>query len=197
MIITLTGPTACGKSTALRFFMDSKRSHWMPKIIPKFVTRDKRNDDGDEVIHVKSIPEDCDLVYEQYGTRYGFSSGKIREFVSDGKDCLIIVNDVRVLDDLRTLFGPQLITVFVFKENPRVENYRRIAKSRGVTSEDEIMRRIQKAQAIFRIYIENITLFNRTVLNVGDLLMLELQVERIIDFIVEKKKLAGERIFKR
>lgn len=187
MIVTLTGPSAGGKSTALRYFMSTQRERWSPEVVPKYVTRQRRSDDGNEVVHVESIPSYCDLVYEQYGTRYGFESKSVRENLEAGSDCLIIVNDVRVVADLRSIFGPNVLSVFVFKENPSLERFQQIADSRGVPATSDVLRRFQKAQAIFRIYIENIIMFDRTVLNVGNRTLLRRQVESVVSTVVAQK----------
>ena len=70
-------------------------------------------------------------------------------------------------------------SIFVFREGPTFERYRQLANSRGVQNEEDTERRFRKAQAIYRIYIENIHLFDHVIVNGGSRKDLKMQVRRI------------------
>lgn len=106
----------------------------------------------------------CDLVYEQYGNQYGIHFSKIYEYLKQGKSPIIILNDVRTVEDIRTFMGEQCISLFVFRKVPEKNDFHHIGLERK-TSIKETETRFDKANAIYRIYIENIQLFDKLILN--------------------------------
>lgn len=109
----------------------------------------------------------CDLVYEQYGNRYGIKLEKIYELLKNGYSPVIILNDIRTVEDIKTALGKQSCSLFIFREIPNLENYIKQGESRKESIE-VIKTRFEKATAIYRIYIENIHLFDKLILNVKD-----------------------------
>jgi guanylate kinase len=179
-VITLTGPSGSGKSTALGYFLKAKNRIFKPVLIPKYTTRAPRDDDSGEALCVASIPSECDLVYEQYGVRYGLDSQKLFDCLAAGNSPIVILNDVRTVEDVRTALGPVVRSVFVFREGPSLEKYRELGRSRNVQNEGDLSRRFNKAQAIYRIYIENIHLFDHVIINGRNRSALKTQVQRIV-----------------
>ena len=92
-VITLTGPSGAGKSTTLRYFLDYANSSFRPEMVPKYTTRPPHDDDEGEVICGKVIPDKCDLVYEQYGVRYGLELETIFDLVAKEKQELEILSN--------------------------------------------------------------------------------------------------------
>jgi len=179
-VITLTGPSGSGKSTALGYFLKSKNRTFKPVLIPKYTTRAARDDDSGEALCVASIPAESDLVYEQYGVRYGLNSQKLFDYLAAGNSPIVILNDVRTVEDVRNALGPLVRSVFVFREGPSIEKYKELGRSRNVKNEEELNRRFNKAQAIYRIYIENIHLFDHVIINGRKRAALKTQVHRIV-----------------
>lgn len=180
-LITITGPSGCGKSTALKYFISAERAGFCPKIIPKYTTRGRRDDDGTEVVSgCERLPRKCDLVYEQYGVRYGLALEDIFSLLAEGRSPLVILNDVRTVEDVRVALGPQVRSVFIFRESPKLERYKALASERGSVDEGDLQRRYRKAEAIYRIYIENIHLFDHVVLNSFGRQELRRQILKII-----------------
>ena len=55
--------------------------------------------------------------------------------------------------------------MFLFRKIPKLEDFKKEAQNRGNVSEAEVVARYEKAVAIYRIYIENIVLFDNVILN--------------------------------
>lgn len=176
-IITLTGPSMAGKSTAIDLFLKTKMDNYKPICIPKFNTRKKRDDDRDfEVTTCSSLPIECDLVYQQYDVRYGLSSKDIIRKLSEGYTCIIILNDVRTISEMKRIFGDLCISVFVYRKTPTIEQF----EMRSHIENNEILKRLKKAEAIYRIYIENIELFDNVIINSFGINELKKQIKHIV-----------------
>ncbi len=179
-LITLTGPSGAGKSTVVNMFLENNAESFNPVLVPKFTTRAKRKDDNNEILHVKKLPDTCNLTYEQYGYRYGQRLELIFDHLAKGLSPLIILNDVRTVQEVRTSLGTLVKSIFIFREAPSIESYEVLSSNRGVDDEQDLQRRFQKAQAIYRIYIENIYIFDHVILNSGTLSNLEIQINQIV-----------------
>lgn len=179
-VLTLTGPSGSGKSTALSYLLKCADDYFKPILTPKYTTRPARLDDSGEAICVDAIPSECDLVYEQYGVRYGLELKTLFDHLVRGNSPIVILNDVRTVEDVRSALGGMVRSLFVFREGPRVESYRKLAQSRNVPNEEDLQRRFNKAQAIYRIYIENIHLFDHVIINSGNLKDLRTQARQIV-----------------
>ena len=180
-IITLTGPSGCGKTTVMTKIMDLRNLlikdgiHFEPCLLKKYVTRPMRRGEIKDqiegkpldIISVDSIPKDCDLKYQTYGDQYAIRLKDIRKLLEEGKCPVVVINDVRVVEELKREFPNQVLALFLFREIPKKESFDKEAKNRGDKSQktDE---RFNKATSIYRTYIENIGVFNRVVLNVGN-----------------------------
>lgn len=172
-IITLTGASHCGKSYVRNMFLQEANDHFKPVLFVKETTRAERVND-DDVIHVDNISDKCDFVYEQYGVRYGFSLGDLYRHLKVGESPIIVVNDVRAVEDLQTAAGDFVVSLFVYRRPPILKAFENeeIARMRDVCGKEEqehallsAKTRMEKAGAIHRIYIENIHLFNNVILN--------------------------------
>lgn len=173
-IITLTGASQCGKSFVRKLFLDVKSDDFKPVLFKKYTTRVSRVTD-DDVICVEKIPETCDIVYEQYGNRYGFRFDDLYNHLVNGESPIVVVNDVRAVEDLRTAIGSQVVSLFIYRRPPQLnafedEELARV-KGRGKAAQELAIRaakiRNDKAVAIHRIYIENIHLFDNVILNIS------------------------------
>lgn len=109
----------------------------------------------------------CDLVYEQYGNRYGIRLEKIYELLKNGFSPVVILNDIRTVEDIKSSLGKQCFSLFIFREIPNLQNYIKQAEKRN-ESRDVVNTRFEKATAIYRIYIENIHIFDKLILNVKE-----------------------------
>ena len=190
-IITLTGPSQCGKSTIRNFFINRANAKFKPVIFKKYSTRPARESEDDTICRDK-IPHHCDLVYEQYGERYGFRFDDLYDHLEKGESPIIVLNDVRAVEDVRTALRPQVISLFLYRQPPNKDKFHEEEKRRASEDVSEkiifdmAQKRYDKAKAIYRIYIENIQLFDNVILNVDDLSYTERQVEDIVNNLSQK-----------
>lgn len=178
-VITITGPSGSGKSTTLRYLLDLENESFKPVMVPKFTTRPAHTDDEGEVICVETIPEGCDLKYEQYGVRYGVALETIFKHLAEQRSPIIILNDIRAVEDVRNCWKGLVRSIFIFRKLS-LDEYRELAELRGFGEEETPEMRYQKAQTLYRIYIENIHLFDHVVLNSEGLIELNVQVGEIV-----------------
>lgn len=190
-IITLTGPSGCGKSYVidrileLESILKQKSMTFEPVRFPKYVTRPMRREEiqkdleGEQIdiISVDYIPKDCDIKYQTYGKQYAIRQKDLRDLLDKGKWPLVVINDVRVVEELKKLFPGQVLALFLFRGIPTREAFLKEAlKREGKSAANELDERIiqeledrlDKATALYRTFIENISLFNRVILNVGN-----------------------------
>ena len=178
-IITLTGPSGCGKSYVIERIMELEQKLALQKMdfhpirVPKYVTRPLRSNEikdlleGKEldVISLEHISDACELKYQTYGKKYGLELNTVTSHLKDGKSPVIVINDIRVVEELKKKFPEQVLSLFLFREVPRRDTFLKEAKARGNVAKTETEERFNKATAIYRTYIENIGLFNRVILN--------------------------------
>lgn len=185
-IITLTGPAHCGKSTISHMFMKYKGNGFYPITIPKYTTRMKRKND-DDVICVEKIPSQCDLVYEQYGVRYGVELKGLYKKLEEGYTPIIVINDIRAVEDLKAVLGSLVYSIFLYRKPAVYEEFLDEERERATENstkdyiEKNARTRYEKAQAIYRIYIENIQLFDKVILNTSKEEDTLLQVKCIVE----------------
>ncbi len=199
VVLTFTGPSQCGKSTIIDMFLKSKDLNFDPVIVPKYVTRDLRATDGNDVIG-GGVPSSCDLVYEQYGQRYGFHFSTLYEHLSTGKCPIVIVNDIKVLQDIKTALGSQVISIYMYRKAPVLQDFINEEMARFKDPSPEMVAKIEKtattrynkAITIYRIYIENIALFDNVILNVDTLENSKKQVKTIINKITNPIKVLSK-----
>lgn len=122
-IITLTGASHCGKSFVRNLFLDNQTDDFKPVLFKKYTTRASRVTD-DDVICVDQIPETCDIVYEQYGNRYGFRFDDLFNHLVRGESPIVVVNDVRAVEDLRTAIGSQVVSLFIYRQPPKINEFK-------------------------------------------------------------------------
>lgn len=184
-IITLTGPSMAGKSTAIDYFLSTKIKGYEPICIPKYNTRKKRNDDREfEVISCDKLPPICDLVYQQYDVRYGLNSFEIIKKLTQNNTCIIVLNDVRTISEIKRIFGELCVSIFVYRKSPSVEQF----KLRSEINDSEINLRLKKAESIYRIYIENIELFDHVLINSFGKSELKKQIKSIVKMVTDDKQ---------
>lgn len=126
VVITMTGASQSGKSTIGHIFLKQKNDNFNPIIFKKYTTRPPR--ENDDVICVEKIPDKCDLVYEQYGVRYGLEFAKIYQHLQKGESSIIVLNYVRAIDDVRIALGPQVISLFIYRMMPNRKLFASIEK---------------------------------------------------------------------
>jgi len=182
-LLTITGPSGAGKSELVKIIQGLESPGFHPVLIPKFTTRPARSNDGPEVRCVDAIPPGCDIAYEQYGVRYGLRSRILWNNLMAGRAPVVILNDVRAVEDVHIQFGGIAKAVYVFREAPSYNKLMSLSHERGATEGDEYSKRYLKAIMIHRIYIENVQLFDWVILNVRKgLESMEQQMRNLLAF---------------
>ena len=196
-VITLTGPSQCGKSTIRNFLLEQAGDGFNPVIFKKYTTRSPREFE-DDAICTKDMPAKCDLVYEQYGVRYGFQFDKLYDLLEKGKSPIIVLNDVRAVEDVRTALAPQVVSLFLYRNPPDYNKFfeEEMRRAQANTDLEKITRsaqtRFDKAKAIYRIYIENIYLFDNVILNTNSFEYTKQQITHVVEKLKSAtKKLVG------
>lgn len=181
-IITLTGPSMSGKTYVMEkieqesFRLRSEGIDFNPVRVEKFTTRayrleeikQMRSNSAVDVRSVAQIPIECDLIYRTYGMDYGVSLETLKNLLNQNKTPVIVVNDVRVVEEIKSKFKGRVLSLFLFRKIPELKDFKSTSNLRGNVNRNEVKKRFEKAVAIYRTYIENITLFNRVILNVKD-----------------------------
>lgn len=210
-IITLTGPSQSGKSLLMdkiicladKIGLSGRR--FFPQKVKKYTTRHLRLEElaqiekGEttDVEYARRIPDTCDLVYQTYGIRYGLATKDLEDNLMCGISPVVVVNDIRAVEEIRRVFSGKVLSLFLFRKIPELEDFKEEAKDRGNVLEQEILARYEKAIAIYRTYIENISLFDHVILNAVEYMpnelkekntILDLQLENIILSILDNKK---------
>jgi len=128
----------------------------------------------------------CDIVYEQYGNRYGLYMSELFDCLKNGMSPIVILNDVRAVEDIKTFFGEKCISIFVFRKKPVMDDFIKMGEERETSYEDATVR-YNKAMSIYRIYIENIHVFDKLILNTQDGFdSLEAILIQLVDYICRK-----------
>ena len=73
----------------------------------------------------------CDLAYEQFGDRYGLRLKDLYEYLKNGQTPIVVLNDVRTVEDIKTKLGGQCFSIFIFREVPNKEHFIKIGKERN------------------------------------------------------------------
>lgn len=211
-IITITGPSQSGKSlvmdkmVSLRGRMHSWGKEFTPKKIKKYTTRNLRFEEfarleegkPADIQITRQIPDECDLVYQTYGVRYGLATKDLEDYLRCGISPVVVINDIRAVEEIRKVFSGKVLSLFLFRKIPELEDYKAEAKNRGNVSEQEIIARYEKAIAIYRTYIENISLFDHVILNAVEYMpgelesentILDLQLENVIRSVLDNRKM--------
>lgn len=199
VVITLTGASQCGKGVVMDMLLKNAGYGFNPVIMPKHITRPIRETDGPDVIG-GGVPDYCDLVYEQNNQRYGIKFDDLFDYLAQGKSPVLVLNDIRAVEEVRNVLSPQVISIFIYRRQPKIEEYVQIERERykgKEVSEEVVLNsanlRFQKASEIYRIYIENISLFDNVVLNTGSLEQTKIQIDAITKKIIELEKQIYER----
>lgn len=140
-IITITGPSASGKSYVTKRIVESKEEldGFSPIPFPKFTTRDVRASDikakneGEFVdnVSVPKLPDNCDLVYRTYGHEYGLNTSELKVLLDEQKFPIVVINDVRAVEELKRLFPDRVFSLFLYRSVPEPKIHKNAADSRG------------------------------------------------------------------
>ena len=220
-IIALTGPSACGKTYITDKIIDYGKQlrqegiKFQPERFSKYVTRqhreteiiDKNKGRDIDVKSVRSIPignNGCELVYRTYGEEYGLKIKDLTKLLDKNESPIVVINDVRVVEELKREFEEQVLSLFIFREIiPDPKTHMSAGSTRGGGSEEKSIARFEKAVALYRVFIENIFIFDRVILNVkyeettmGEKFenIVHIQTENLIRGVIDEKISLSKKI---
>lgn len=168
-LIAVAGTPGSGKDELVRAVNDLGVGH--AEVVPKHTSRRRRADDGAEMICKGDdgwALDDCDVQYENFGTRYGVDAERIWEGIARGVFQVLVVSNTGALNDLRNRFGGLVLCVYVHSEM-REEEFRAHASggSTSVASDSYVERRVQEYWAAFDVYVANMALFDHVFIHAG------------------------------
>lgn len=105
------------------------------------------------------------LTYINYDNYYGFSMEEVNNYLENGRNAIVIVNDPGVIRDLKNIYRGQSISCYIHRTISRnKEIFMEIARQRGDTQESAETR-YKKALKDWDIYTNNTELYDYTILN--------------------------------
>ena len=116
------------------------------------------------------------------------------KMLRQGKTSIVVINDIRAIEDLRSIFGDLIISLFLYRKPADLNEFEKEEKERVKETKGEkdkiiadiAKTRYEKAQAISRIYIENIQMFDHVILNIDNHIeYTKTQIRHIIEELTE------------
>jgi hypothetical protein len=108
--------------------------------------------------------DSSDLVYENYGTRYGIHFDGIWRGLQHGVFQVAVVSNIDALNYLRNVFGALVVLVFVHSEMSAAEYLQLEAAS---IDSDYVQARSKDFEMAFRFYHRNFLAFDHVLLSSG------------------------------
>jgi hypothetical protein len=164
-LFVIVGSPGSGKDILIRAVNIFGRQH--ADIVPKHTSRLRRPDDGEEMV----CPEDegydlkgCNVVYENYGDRYGIRTDKIWMGFGRHRFQVAVVSDLDAIRELQSIFGELLVLIYVHSDKS-VEEYRQDEMKHGDVGYVE--RRVREYTQARRLYLDHFLAFNHVLICAG------------------------------
>lgn len=175
-IIALMGPSQSGKSFVIKKILNNAAEGFKPVLVAKQTLRALRIDEQEalargEQIDVEPVEKiTADLVYQTYGKRTGVSIDKLVSIANAGCVPVVVINDIMAMAKLKKECLKRdkdicVISVFLFRRIPVRNEYFEESKRRGNVNDAETEQRFDKAKTVYRIFIENMHMFDYVMLN--------------------------------
>lgn len=191
-IIALMGPSQSGKSFVINRILANANEKFHPKLIAKQTTRPLRTNELEalqrgleiDVEHVAEIT--ADLAYQTYGKRTGVSVDKLINYADKGYVPVVVINDINAMAKLKKECRKRdsqlcVLSIFLFRRIPVRDQFIEEDDKRGNVETDETEQRFLKAATVYRIYIENIHMFDYVMLNTINYENVEILHDTIVD----------------
>ncbi len=215
-IIAVMGPSQSGKTLFIKKIMDNACDGFKPKLIAKQTNRELRAEEiaalgRGESIDVCPVSEfTADLMYQTYGKRTGTKIDDLINATNNNEVPVVIINDITAMAKLKKECETRdksicVITLFLFRRIPVKNEFFEESNKRGNVPKSETEQRYDKAKALYRIYIENMYMFNYVLLNAipysdeeidGKNTIIDKQIRAIRDNIILKNKYPFSRLNK-
>lgn len=164
-LFVVVGTPGSGKDLLIRAVRDLGKQHAL--IVPKHTSRARQHDDGDEMVCPGEPGFDldrADLVYENYGTRYGIHCNAVWQRLRQGIFQVAVVSNIGAVNRLRQIFGAIVVLVFVHSEIS-AEDYARLEAASKET--DYVQARSKDFDMAFRFYLRNFLAFDHVLISSG------------------------------
>jgi len=159
----VVGSPGSGKDILVRAVYDFGSQH--AEIIPKHTDRAIRIDNGPEMICPNQegfALDKCDIVYDNFGTKYGIKSTRIWRGLRKGISQVLVVSNVDAINNLRSIFGSMVVLLYVHSEvSP--ENFKQQETKHGNVS-NYIERRVGKYRMAFDAFLTNYLAFDHVLI---------------------------------
>ena len=175
-IIALMGPSQSGKSFVIKKILNNASDGFNPKLVAKQTTRDYRLEEQKalergEDIDVVRVPEiTADLAYQTYGKRTGVEISTLMDIANQGYVPVVVINDIMAMAKLKKECYRRdkefcVLSIFLFRRIPVKGEYFAESRRRGNVDDKETEQRFDKAKTVYRIFIENMHMFDYVMLN--------------------------------
>ena len=170
------GPSQSGKSFVIKKFINNTCTGFIPQLVPKQATRELRDEEKQaiargEIIDVEHVDKiTADLCYQTYGMRTGVGIDTLLSVANSGRVPIVVINDIMAIAKLKRECYKRdkdicVLSVFLFRRIPIRKEFFRESRRRGNVNKEETAQRFDKAKTVYRIYIENMHMFDFVMLN--------------------------------
>lgn len=170
------GPSQSGKSFVIKKILNNAVDGFKPKLVAKQTTRAYRSEEQEalnkgEDIDVVRVPEiTADLAYQTYGKRTGVEISTLINIANQGNVPVVVINDIMAMAKLKKECYHRdkevcVLSIFLFRRIPVKDEYFAESRRRGNVDDKETEQRFDKAKTVYRIFIENMHMFDYVMLN--------------------------------
>jgi guanylate kinase len=160
-VVIIFGASGAGKSTLMEVLAAAGGQYSIQVIA---TTRPAREYDGVEISCVQEITTaDYEYIFEIYGFRYGVQRRQIEDALERKQHHFMVCSDIDVIRQIKRDYGARAKAVFQYLDAPR-ETVAEILRSRKL-SDNEIQQRLAKMDILYTAFVEELELFDGTLLN--------------------------------
>lgn len=165
VIFLIAAAPGAGKRTLMSAMFDLQKSM---TVVRKATTRQKHDDDGDEIYHVDEIdPDKFDINYmfHDQDTEYGIETAIMWQNLSEGRTQMLVTN-MQQFYKFHEKFNPLLVCVYLHATSTRKQLkqlFELQVKRHG--NKEKAKRKINELDNIHQNYIDHIVEFQHVLLN--------------------------------
>lgn len=162
-VFLIVGVPGSGKDVLIQAVNDMGVLH--AKIVPKHTSRNRQSDDGTEMICCDDELYDidgCDIIYENYKSKYGIKSLDIWENINREVAQVIVVSNINAINKLLEMFGEAVKIIFIHS-SLNADQYRKEQMALG-NSNEYIENRISKYDKAIEMFHGNYKYFDHVLI---------------------------------